>query len=238
LGLDQGEASASISPRLVSAGLLCPSDFALRATPRHAADSRYVMGSPCGLLTRLSVCCCMPIFVFPAPCGGGLAGGQDAMAHRGRGLGPPALPGNPVILSAVPTFETQRVSPAGSGTTFNARSSDIRSTSRRIEDFVPCGGVAYGEDPCVADSSRPYPASYLPALHLSVRGNACACVPLFFSGIRRPALLPLASFRRTLLYHPPLNVRDRRLAFGYPSPPSGWVWTLPDMRVIISDSII
>jgi len=26
------------------------------------------------------------------------------------------------------------------------------------------------------------------------------------------------------------------LAFGYPSPPSGWVWTLPDMRVIISDS--
>ena len=28
------------------------------------------------------------------------------------------------------------------------------------------------------------------------------------------------------------------LAFGYPSPPSGWVWTLPDMRVIISDITI
>jgi hypothetical protein len=28
------------------------------------------------------------------------------------------------------------------------------------------------------------------------------------------------------------------LAFSYPSPPSGWVWTLPDTRVIISDITI
>jgi hypothetical protein len=28
------------------------------------------------------------------------------------------------------------------------------------------------------------------------------------------------------------------LAFGYPSPPSGWVWTLPDTCVIVSDSTI
>ena len=57
----------------------------------------------------------MPIFVFPAPCGFGLDGGQDAMAHRRRGFGQPVLPDNPVIISAVPTFETQRVSPAEAG---------------------------------------------------------------------------------------------------------------------------
>jgi hypothetical protein len=28
------------------------------------------------------------------------------------------------------------------------------------------------------------------------------------------------------------------LAIGYPSPPSGWIWTLPDTRVIISDITI
>jgi hypothetical protein len=28
------------------------------------------------------------------------------------------------------------------------------------------------------------------------------------------------------------------LAFSYPSPPSGWVWTLPDTRVIISNITI
>ncbi len=30
----------------------------------------------------------------------------------------------------------------------------------------------------------------------------------------------------------------KRVAFGYPSPPSGWVWTLPGMRVIIPDITI
>jgi len=37
------------------------------------------------------------------------------MAHRRRGFGQPVLPDNPVIISAVPTFETQRVSPAEAG---------------------------------------------------------------------------------------------------------------------------
>ena len=44
-----------------------------------SADFRYAMGVPYGLLTRLYACCCMPIFVFPPPCGVRLAGGQDAI---------------------------------------------------------------------------------------------------------------------------------------------------------------
>jgi len=63
-----------------------------------SADFRYAMGLPYGLLTRLYACCCMPIFVFPPPCGVRLAGGQDAMTHRRRGFGLPVLPSNPVIF--------------------------------------------------------------------------------------------------------------------------------------------
>lgn len=70
---------------------------------------------------------------------------------------------------------------------------------QRIEDFVLCCGLV----------PTP-PASNPPALHLSVRGNACACVPLFFSGIRRPTLSPPASFRRTSLCH-----RCLRLPFAF-----------------------
>ncbi len=108
-GLHRGESSL-LSSGLVSSGLICPPVFALRATPRHAADSHYVMGSPCDSLTRSYICCCMPIFVFPAPCGVGFDGGQDAMTHRRRGFVRPVLPHSPVIFSAVPTSETQRAS--------------------------------------------------------------------------------------------------------------------------------
>jgi hypothetical protein len=31
---------------------------------------------------------------------------------------------------------------------------------------------------------------------------------------------------------------NENVAFKYPSPLSGWIWTLPDMRVIISDITI
>ena len=57
---------------------------------------------------------------------------------------------------------------------------------------------------CVADSSRPYPASYLPALYLAVRG-----IP-----VRRPAPLPPASSRRTLLYHPCLRLPFASVRLG------------------------
>ena len=63
-----------------------------------SADFRYTMGLPYGLLTRLYACCCMPIFVFPPPCGVRLAGGQDAISHQRRGFGLPVLPSNPVIF--------------------------------------------------------------------------------------------------------------------------------------------
>ena len=106
-----------------------------------AADSRYVMGSPCGPLTRLSVCCCMPIFVFPAPCGVGLDDGQDATTHRRRGFGQPVLPDSPAIFSAVPTFETQRVS-RGKHRLLSAHDRQIYGVrQRRIEDFVLCCGL-------------------------------------------------------------------------------------------------
>jgi len=63
-----------------------------------SADFRYTMGLPYGLLTRLYACCCMPIFVFPPPCGVRLAGGQDAITHQRRGFGLPVLPSNPVLF--------------------------------------------------------------------------------------------------------------------------------------------
>ena len=52
----------------------------------------------------------MPIFVFPAPFGVRLDGGQDVTTHRRRGFGQPVLPDSPVIISAVPASETQRAS--------------------------------------------------------------------------------------------------------------------------------
>jgi hypothetical protein len=124
-----------------SADLICPSVFALRATPRHAADSRYVMGSPCDLLTRLSVYCCLPIFVFPAPCGVGLDGDRDAMTHRRRGFARPVLPDNPVIFSAVPTFETQRAS---------RDKHRLLSVRRRRIRYTWFGHDEYRALPCVA----------------------------------------------------------------------------------------
>jgi len=66
-----------------------------------------MMGSPYGLLTRPYICCCMPIFVFPPPCGVRLDGGQDAMTHRRRGFVLPVLPSIPVI------FQRQLPRPSG-----------------------------------------------------------------------------------------------------------------------------
>jgi hypothetical protein len=48
--------------------------------------------------------------------------------------------------------------------------------------------------------------------------------------VRRPTLLPPASFSR--------YITATDLAFSYPSPPSGWIWTLTDTSVIIPVSTI
>ena len=90
---------------------------------------------------------------------------------------------------------------------------------RRIEDFVLCCGL-------VPTIPRLKSACPLP---FRVRGNACACVPLLLAGYVDP---------RFCLRLPSGAHCCNTLAFGYPSPPSGWVWTLPDMSVIISDSTI
>jgi hypothetical protein len=144
-----------------------------------SADSHCVMGSPCGSLTRSYGCCCMPIFVFPVPFGVRLDGGQGATTHRRRGFGRLVLPDSPVIISAVPTSETQRVS--------RGKHRLLSAHDRQIYVVWPCDG--YKALSCVADSPRPYPASNLPDLYLSVRG-----IP-----VRQPTLLPPVSFRRTLL---------------------------------------
>lgn len=118
------------------------------------------MGSPYSSLTRSSICCCMPIFVFLSPFGVRLDGGQDAMTHRRRGFGRPVLPDSPVIFSAVPTSETQRAS--------RGKHRLLSAHDRQIYVVWPYDG--YRALSCVADSPRPYPASNLPALYLSVRG--------------------------------------------------------------------
>ena len=75
---------------------------------------------------------------------------------------------------------------------------------RTIVRYTWFGHDGYRALSCVADSPRPYPASNLPALYLSVRG-----IP-----VRRPALLPPASFRRTLLYHPCLQLPFASVGLG------------------------
>ena len=168
------------------------------------------MGSPCGSLTRLCTCCCMPIFVSPNPFGFGLDGGQDAMAHRRRGFVRPVLPDSPVIFSAVPTSEAQRAS--------RGKHRLLSAHDRQIYVVWPYDG--YRALSCVADSPRPCPASNLPALYPLGYGAFLYVDPRFC------LQLPSGAHCFTTL------------AFSYPSPPSGWVWTLPNRRVIILDITI
>jgi len=165
------------------------------------------MGSPCGSLTRSYICCCMPIFVSPPPCGVRLDGGQDAMTHRRRGFVRPVLPDSPVIFSAVPTSEAQRAS--------RGKHRLLSAHDRQIYVVWPYDG--YRALSCVADSPRPYPASNLPALYPSGYGAYLYVDPRFC--LRLPSGAHCCN----------------TLAISYPSPPSGWVWTLSDTRVIIPD---
>jgi hypothetical protein len=146
------------------------------------------MGSPCGLLTRSSFYCCLPIFVFLPPYGVRLDGGQDAMAHRRRGFGRPVLPDSPVIFSAVPTFETQRVS-RGNPWLLSAHDRQIYGVRhRRIEDFVLCCGL-------VPVSPRLKSACPLPF----GTGHTCTSTRAFASGFLQAHItvppLPSATLR-------------------------------------------
>ena len=159
------------------------------------------------LLTRSSVYCCLPIFVFPAPCGVGLDGGQDAMTHRRRGFVPPVFPDSPVIFSVVPTFETQRVS-RGKHRLLSVRLGRIR--------YTWFGHDGYRALSCVADSPRPYPRLISACPLPCGTGHTCSSTHAFASG-----------FLQAYITVPPLPSATLRLR-------QGWVWCLPDMRVIIS----
>ena len=174
-----------------------------------SADSRYVLGSPYGSLTRSYVCCCMPIFVFPPPCGVRLDGGQDAMTHRRRGFVLPVLPFNPVKFSAAPTSETQRAS--------RGKLRLLSAHDRQIYVTRPYDG--YRSLSCVANLSWLCPASNLPALYPSGYGAYLYVDPRFC--LRLPSGVHCCN----------------TLAFGYPSPLSGWVWTLSGNCVIILPDI-
>jgi hypothetical protein len=147
-------------------------------------DSRYALGSPYGSLTRSYICCCMPIFVSPPPCGVRLDGGQDAMTHRHRGFGLPVLPLSPVIFSAVIPSETQRVS-RGKLRLLSAHDRQIYGLrQRRIEDFVLCCGLV----PNIArlKSACPPPLG---------AGHTCTSTRAFASGFLQAhiAVTPLPS---------------------------------------------
>jgi len=168
-----------------------------------------MMGSPYGSLTRSYICCCMPIFVFPAPCGVRLNGGQDAMTHRRRGFVRPVLPDSPVIFSAVQL--PRRNGPPGVS---------IGYFQRTIVRYTGFGHMT-DRGLCPVLRTRPgltpphicLPSTFRYGAYLSVDPRFCLQLP---SGVHHCTTL----------------------AFGYPSPPSGWIWTLPDTRVIIPNITI
>jgi len=153
-----------------------------------SADSHYAMGSPYGSLTRSYICCCLPIFVFPSPCGVRLDGGQDAMTHRRRGFVLPVRPDSPVIFSAVPTSETQRVS-RGKLRLLSAHDRQIYGVrQRRIEDFVLCCGLVPNIPRLRSACPPPLGA-----------GHTCTSTRAFASGFLQAHIaatpLPLATLR-------------------------------------------
>jgi len=174
-----------------------------------SADSHYAMGLPYGSLTHTYACCCMPTFVFPPPYGDRLAGGQDAITHRHRGFGLPVLPFNPVI------FQRQlprRSGPPGVSTGYFQRT------------IVRYTGLHHLTDRGLYPVLRTRPDLAPPQIclpsTLSDTGHTCTSTHAFASGFLQPIHC------------------CNDLAFSYPSPPSGWIWTLSDICVKIPDITI
>jgi len=179
-GLHQSESSPRRGARFLRLNML-------------SANFRYTMGLPYGLLTRLYACCCMPIFVFPPPCGVRLAGGQDAITHQRQGFSLPVLPFNPVIF--------QRQLPRCSG--------------------PPGVSSGYFQHTIVR---------YMEVNHLTDRG----LYPVLRTrpGLPPPQICLPSTFRygaylyvdpRFCLRLPSAAHHCYNLAFGYRSPPSGWI---------------
>ena len=125
------------------------------------------------------------------------------MTHRRRGFVRPVLPDSPVIFSAVPTFETQRVS-RGKHRLLSAHDRQIYGARhRRIEDFILCCGLVPTIPRLISACPLPFGT-----------GQCVRLRPAAVGGIRRPTLLPQASFRRTLLYHPCLQLPFASVRLG------------------------
>ena len=130
-------------------------------------------------------------------------------AHRCRDFFLPVLPNIPVAYSD----ELNRAAVISRG-----KLRLLSAHDRQIYVAPPFDG--YRTLPCVAGSSRLCPASNLPALYPFGYGAYLYVDPRFC--LRLPSGVHYCS----------------TLAFGYPSPPSGWVWTLPDICVTIPDITI
>ena len=111
----------------------------------------------------------------------------------------------PVAYSDDISFETQRVS--------RGKLQLLSAHDCQIYGIRPYDG--YRTLSCVADSSRSYPASNLPALYPIEYGAYLYVNP------RLCLRLPSGAHYCTTL------------AFDYPSAPSAWVWTLPGICVKI-----
>ena len=174
-----------------------------------SADSRYEMGSPYGSLTRSYACCCMPIFVFLPPCRARLDGGQDAMAHRRRGFVLPVLPHSPVIFQQYQL--PRRNGPPGVSSDYFQRTI-VRYTGL---NHVTNRGLY------LVLRTRPGLAPPQICLPSTFRYGACLYVDPRFC-LRLPSGTHCCN----------------TLAINYPSPPSGWIWTLAATCVIVSTSTI
>ena len=148
----------------------------------------------------VSIACALYLFVLPCRTGSSLTG---APGHLMPGIFFTGFPNIPVAYSDRPS-ETQRTS-RGKPRLLSAHDCQIYLAS-------PCDG--YRTLSCVADSSRPPPASSACPLpdrygaYLYVNPRFCLRLP---SG---------AHYWNTL-------------AFDYPSAPSAWIWTLQNICVKI-----
>ena len=99
-----------------------------------------------------------------APCGVRLDGGQDAMTHRRRGFGRPVIPDSPLYFQQFQLSRRKGPLPLKRDY-FQSRPWRIRYTEfGHMTDIGLCLVLSAGGGP------RPYPASNLPTLYLSVRG--------------------------------------------------------------------
>ncbi len=135
--------------------------------------------------------------------------GSDVMIHPCRGFVQPVSLYSGISATEI-DYETQ----------WTSRGTPRLLSAHDCQIYVVRPYDGYRTLSCVADSSRPYPASNLPALYPFGYGAYLYVNPRFC--LRLPSG---AHYCNTL-------------ALDYPSAPSAWVWTLPDVCVTLSDITI